>query len=132
MANPGYSRYMLSAAWRRRRARAIKRADSRCEFVDKDGKRCWAYSKLHCHHKNYQNFGHEKQADLQILCEDHHAVAELMKMMRGMLLAFTDYASAMAFWKIYKRKYPKDWVAALEAAKAAIRNDKGRTTGEHD
>ena len=125
--NEGYNRYMLSKAWRRRRARAIKRADSRCEFVSKDGKRCWVHSRLMVHHKTYQNFGHEKQADLQVLCEDHHAVEELRKVYKGLVPAFTSDEAAMAHWKIHKRKHPKSWTDALEAAKAALKDDKGGT-----
>lgn len=125
MTNSGYDSYMKSAAWRRRRNRAVKRADTRCEHVDSQGKRCWAQSRLHVHHLTYENFGHEKAKDLQVLCEDHHAVEELMKLMRGMTPAFPDQVAAMNFWKTYKRKHPKDWADALEAAKAAVRNDKG-------
>jgi len=128
MANPGYDHYMASAAWRRRRNRAVKRASTRCEYVDDQGSRCWAQSHLHVHHLTYENFGKEKPKDLQVLCEDHHAVEELLKIIKGMAPAFTDPKVALEFWKLYKRKHPKDWASALEAAKAAAKNDKRRGT----
>ena len=120
-----YARYMRSTAWHRRRAKALKRAEYRCEY-EEHNRRCWVHSKLQVHHKNYKNLGHEKQADLQVLCEDHHAVAELLKIIKGLEPAFADAQTALEFWKRYKRKHPKDWAHALEAAKAAAKNDKGR------
>jgi hypothetical protein len=120
--NKGYDSYMNSARWRARRNRAVKRAGTRCEYVDSQGKRCWAHSRLHVHHLTYENFGKEKAKDLQVLCEDHHAAEELVKTGK-----FASIDLALTFWKIYKRKHPKDWVCALEAAKAAAKGDKGRT-----
>ena len=129
MPNPGYLLYMRSAAWHRRRNRAIKRAETRCEYVDSQGKRCWIHSCLMVHHLTYVRFGHEKQADLQVLCSDHHAVAELMKLYKGLVPTFSSDAEALKHWKIFSRKYPKDWAKALtEAAKAATKNDKGGVT----
>jgi hypothetical protein len=132
--NPGYYTYMKSAAWHRRRNRAIKRAGTRCEYVNSQKQRCWKQSHLHVHHKTYERFGREKARDLQVLCEDHHAVAELLKCVCYQCGKpfFADAAAALAFWKLYKRKYPKDWAAALDAAKAAAVkcgacNDKGRS-----
>ena len=124
---------MKSAAWRRRRNRAVKRAGNRCEHKDNQGKRCWAQTRLHVHHLHYRNFGHEKAGDLQVLCPDHHACAELLK--RNCLYCgkpmFTTMAAAMMFWKNHRRRHPKDWVDALEAAKAGAtrchRHDKRRS-----
>lgn len=135
MPNSGYNAYMKSAAWHRRRNRAIKRAGTRCEHVDSQGKRCWAQSHLHVHHLTYENFGKEKAKDLQVLCEDHHAVSELIKLLCSVCLAklFETAQLAMSHWKLYKRKYPKDWVEALKAAQAAAKkcrkcHDKGRAS----
>lgn len=118
--NPGYEAYMKSAAWRRRRNRAVKRAGDRCEYVDSQGKRCWAHARLHVHHLHYRNFGHERAVDLQVLCEEHHALEELLKLVCSQCgcRIFSDTGAAAYHWKVCRRKHPKDWADAMAAAKA--------------
>jgi hypothetical protein len=47
---------------------------------------------------------------------------------------FSTVAKAMAFWKIIRRAYPKDWADAITAAKNAAKrcqkckDDEGRTS----
>ena len=127
---------MNSARWRARRNRAVKRAGTRCEFTDKAGKRCWAQARLHVHHLTYINFGRERAKDLQVLCEDHHAVIEIRKFKcpHQLTPCVVDDVAAMAIWKRFRARHPKDWVAALKAAQAALscgvcakNNDKTRT-----
>lgn len=61
-----YSATMRSDAWRRRRQRAIKRAGYKCQ-------RCGRADRLECHHLTYDRLGHERPADLIVLCHECHA-----------------------------------------------------------
>ena len=135
MASAGYNAYIKSARWRRKCNRKIKTVGGRCQYTDKQGKRCWEQSRLHVHHLTYIHFMHEKLSELEVLCGDHHAVRELMKYycLTCNRPVFASDAKAIAFWREYKRKYPKDWLDAIVAAKAAATtcekcHDKGGTT----
>lgn len=60
-----YKKYMSSAAWRKTRQEALKRAGYKCEV-------CGATKNLHVHHLTYKNFTHEQPEDLKVLCQYHH------------------------------------------------------------
>lgn len=119
MHNERYSRYIKSARWRRKRCRALKRAGNRCEYMDSAGKRCTAQTRLHTHHLTYKHFGKEPGEDLQILCEKHHAVAELLKLQCPgcALVVFTTIEAALAAWARARNRWPKDWTKAVSSAK---------------
>lgn len=63
--SPEYIRYMSSTAWDTKRKAALKRADYRCQIC---GESAW----LQMHHRFYGNLGHEKDADLTVLCKYCH------------------------------------------------------------
>ena len=61
-----YDEYMKTEHWDKTRKAAYKRAGHRCQLCNGNGK-------MHCHHRTYENRGHEKPGDLIVLCEDCHA-----------------------------------------------------------
>lgn len=61
----GYGEYLASAEWRKRRDRAIARAEGRCQL-------CNSEKYLNVHHRSYARLGHEKAADLVVLCRACH------------------------------------------------------------
>lgn len=62
---PAYSEYLKSAGWQTRRAAALKRAGHRCQVCNGD-------KRLEVHHRTYERLGHERAADLVVLCRDCH------------------------------------------------------------
>jgi hypothetical protein len=67
-----YLEYINSLAWKRRAETAKAKAGHRCQ-------RCGfsKYSRpLTVHHLNYDNLGHEKDNDLQVLCPPCHKEAD--------------------------------------------------------
>lgn len=66
-----YDNYMKSEEWDKKRDAAYKRAGYTCEECYKTG------VKLNAHHKTYSNFGHEKEEDIIVLCDDCHAKKHL-------------------------------------------------------
>ena len=60
-----YQRYMESARWARKRARAIARDGGVCT-------ECGRRGVLHVHHLSYEFFGREPMEDLVTLCEQCH------------------------------------------------------------
>jgi hypothetical protein len=62
-----YQAVMRSAGWRRRRARALRRAGGRCETPGCGGRA------VDVHHTTYQDLGHERPWQLRALCERCHA-----------------------------------------------------------
>lgn len=79
-----YAAYLQSATWKAKREAALKRAGHRCEMIVVADRfkewvredRCPETTRLHVHHLNYQRFGHENHADLQVLCKKHHEEVE--------------------------------------------------------
>lgn len=61
-----YHDYVKSAAWAKKRKRALMMLGSKCRI-------CGSIDRLHVHHKTYKNLGHEPMSDLEILCEPCHA-----------------------------------------------------------
>lgn len=57
LARDDYAAYLKSAWWRKRRARALRRAKHRCEITRLHGQ-------LHVHHCTYENIGCERDDDL--------------------------------------------------------------------
>ena len=62
-----YERTMASAAWRRRRKAAIRRAGGRCQHCGREGP-------VNVHHTTYRDLGHERPWQLQVLCQQCHAL----------------------------------------------------------
>jgi hypothetical protein len=60
-----YESVMQSAAWRRRRAQAIRRAGRRCQ-------ECGAGGPLDVHHLSYAHLGAERPYELVAVCEPCH------------------------------------------------------------
>jgi 5-methylcytosine-specific restriction endonuclease McrA len=67
-----YTAYMQSAAWQRRRLRAMERAGWHCAL-------CGATSLLHVHHRTYDRLGRELDGDLEVLCERCHDRADTVR-----------------------------------------------------
>jgi HNH endonuclease len=60
-----YVVYLHSPLWRLRRRIWIVRAGGRCQ-------RCRSRRRLTIHHRTYQRLGHERRADVTVLCWDCH------------------------------------------------------------
>lgn len=60
-----YVVYLRSPLWRLRRRIWIVRARGRCQ-------RCGSRRRLTIHHRTYQRLGHERRADVRVLCWDCH------------------------------------------------------------
>ena len=56
---------MEGTAWLRVRVRILNLRGEKCE-------KCGAEERLDVHHLTYENFGFEKDEDLQILCQNCH------------------------------------------------------------
>lgn len=67
--SPEHARYMRSAAWRRRRELAIRRASFRCATC---GRLRFDARGLQVHHVTYDRLGCERDADLMVLCRRCH------------------------------------------------------------
>ena len=79
-----YREYLNSEQWRTRRARAISKANGRCQI-------CASCDTLQVHHNNYDRLGHEVDSDLVVLCEHHH------RMVHG-LLTYAEYGGVVRAW----------------------------------
>lgn len=73
-----YKRYIMSRAWKSKRALAIAYYENTCH-------RCggsFDESQIHVHHRHYKSVGREKMTDLEVLCRhchcDHHGVPVAM------------------------------------------------------
>ncbi|CAI3673487.1 5-methylcytosine-specific restriction enzyme A [Clostridium neonatale] len=62
-----YTKYLMSKHWKKTRAKAVKRADYKCQLC---GTR---KDTLNVHHNSYENLYHEKKSDLIVLCRRCHA-----------------------------------------------------------
>lgn len=60
-----YQAYLNSPSWRLRRNTALKDSGWRCQ-------RCPAKRNLQVHHRTYERLGAERDADLEVLCENCH------------------------------------------------------------
>lgn len=60
-----YYEYLKSAEWQQVRTRLFKLRGRKCEL-------CENTDSLHIHHLTYKRVGHERDEDLQILCDDCH------------------------------------------------------------
>lgn len=60
-----YVIYLRSPLWRLRRRIWIVRAGGRCQ-------RCRSRRRLTIHHRTYRRLGHERRADVTVLCWDCH------------------------------------------------------------
>lgn len=62
-----YSEYLKTEWWRQRRLKALTWAEHRCQV-------CNADNRLEVHHRTYERLGHERDADLVVLCRDCHGL----------------------------------------------------------
>ena len=60
-----YKDYIKSDVWKARRLRAIALAENHCQV-------CHAEARLDVHHNTYERLGHERDADLVVLCRGCH------------------------------------------------------------
>lgn len=60
-----YSEYLKGDHWQQRREQALKRAENHCQV-------CGATERLEVHHNTYERLGHERDADLVVLCRTCH------------------------------------------------------------
>ena len=60
-----YSEYLKTDGWQTRRGRALERAENRCQV-------CNSEDRLEVHHRTYERLGHERAADLIVLCRNCH------------------------------------------------------------
>lgn len=62
-----YEKYLSSKEWKKKREDIAKKRNYICEKCNK-----YIEKGYHIHHKNYKNFGNEKDEDLLFLCENCH------------------------------------------------------------
>lgn len=60
-----YNRHIHSSVWKNFRKKILEERDNKCE-------KCGYTRRLHLHHLNYDNFGHELPEDVQVLCNTCH------------------------------------------------------------
>lgn len=60
-----YSEYLKTEWWQQRRAKALAYAEHRCQVCNSD-------KRPEVHHRTYERLGHERAADLVVLCRDCH------------------------------------------------------------
>ena len=61
-----YHEYIASAAWRKKRRKALRHYKHRCVV-------CGSTDNLHVHHKHYRTLFRESMADLEVRCAGCHA-----------------------------------------------------------
>jgi len=66
LKNLVYSEYLQTKHWQQVRRKQLKISDYKCQLCSKEN------TKLHIHHKTYENIGNEKSKDLITLCEICH------------------------------------------------------------
>jgi hypothetical protein len=73
-----YAHYISldSPGWQRVRSARLDYSGGRCEWRTLMVKRCAETSELECHHRHYQNLGHEPLKDVIMLCKKHHTIAD--------------------------------------------------------
>ena len=69
-----YVAYLGSGWWKRRRIRALERADNRCQD-------CQTTMNLIVHHLNYDHLWAERDKDLVVLCKECHADRHLLEIL---------------------------------------------------
>ena len=69
----GYYNYIHSEVWYRKRERWIELADYECEWCSRHG------CAFHIHHVTYENFMHEKDDDVIVLCKACHKHADVIR-----------------------------------------------------
>ncbi len=62
-----YSEYLKTDHWQQRRERALDRAGHHCQV-------CHSTERLEVHHNTYSRLGHERDADLVVLCRNCHGL----------------------------------------------------------
>lgn len=60
-----YSEYLKTEGWQQRRAKALAEGGHKCRV-------CAAVAALEVHHNTYERLGHERAADLVVLCRTCH------------------------------------------------------------
>ena len=60
-----YSEYLKTEEWKLRRAKALAEGGHKCRI-------CAATAALEVHHNTYERLGHERAADLVVLCRKCH------------------------------------------------------------
>ena len=60
-----YSEYLKTEGWKGRRLKALDRAGNRCQV-------CNSAERPEVHHRTYERLGHERAADLVVLCRKCH------------------------------------------------------------
>ena len=60
-----YSEYLKTEGWKVRRLKALDRAGHRCQV-------CNSAERPEVHHRTYERLGHERAADLVVLCRSCH------------------------------------------------------------
>ena len=101
-----YVVYLRSPLWRLRRRIWILRAGGRCE-------RCGSRRRLTIHHRTYGRLGHERRADVTVLCwncHHRHHTAHSARWRRGFSAPIDPRAQA---WLHGSRRIRQDWPGHL-------------------
>jgi hypothetical protein len=61
-----YAQYLQTEHWSKVRHRALEYAERRCQV-------CYSPKQVEVHHRTYERIGHERPADLTVLCRECHA-----------------------------------------------------------
>lgn len=78
MAGFDYEGYLNTEHWHTMRRLALDAAEERCQL-------CYSPQRLQVHHRTYERLGHERMADLTVLCDScHEAFHRTVRAKQGM------------------------------------------------
>jgi 5-methylcytosine-specific restriction endonuclease McrA len=95
-----YNAYMRSEEWQRMRSYILETRGARCEWCGAPG--------TQIHHRTYERLGHELPIDLQVLCRQCHAEADIERAKIGRKKS-ADALYAAGLDSYASKKYGDDW-----------------------
>lgn len=110
--SPEYLARLRSPEWRDLRLEVLARSQGRCE-------RCEEHLADEIHHLHYRTLGRETPADLQALCVDCHARADVERRKEQQLSAYRALENAR-FEGWARKVYGPEWQDYAEEAEEAF------------
>lgn len=105
-----YSRYIKSPLWHKLCREVKKRARNLCEHCIAEG--LFTSRRLSVHHTTYERFKHELLSDLELLCPNHHEIADRARKQRVQgeyEVRGEEMRDAAALNTFMTKKYDEDW-----------------------
>ena len=105
-----YEQYIHSARWKQLRAKALQRANGKCE---KCGTSKWSVT-LEVHHQTYARFQNESLDDLVVLCPPCHKEADKERPHTAWMYGnnFDPWQTKIENWA--KWKFGNDWRSIMD------------------